>query len=167
MHSSKGYFNNEDTLVRRNYWLGVPTTALGAIAGAVLIKSRLNACHGFPAPSIISLYSYGNFTADYDNAFTLSLKNFILTKLKNDLLWSKCFATYLMLSMAPTYISCLVAPAFWGAGHSVPRALDSVERSFLVVSMLAKPNFARFFIVTSSALSNLKMPEQIRSIGAP
>lgn len=38
-YSSKGHFNAEDTWVRRNYWLGVPATALGAIAGASLIKS--------------------------------------------------------------------------------------------------------------------------------
>lgn len=38
-YSSKGHFNAEDTWVRRNYWLGVPATALGAIAGAALIKS--------------------------------------------------------------------------------------------------------------------------------
>ena len=42
LYSSKGHFNAEDTWVRRNYWLGMPTTALGAIAGAALIKSRLN-----------------------------------------------------------------------------------------------------------------------------
>lgn len=39
-YSSKGHFNAEDTWVRRNYWLGVPATALGAIAGATLIKSQ-------------------------------------------------------------------------------------------------------------------------------
>jgi len=38
-YSSKGHFNAEDTWVRRNYWLGVPATVLGAIAGASLIKS--------------------------------------------------------------------------------------------------------------------------------
>ncbi len=38
-YSSKGHFNAEDTWVRRNYWLGVPATALAAIAGATLIKS--------------------------------------------------------------------------------------------------------------------------------
>lgn len=38
--SSKGHFNAEDTWVRRNYWLGVPATLLGAIAGATLIKSE-------------------------------------------------------------------------------------------------------------------------------
>ena len=57
----KGHINKEYMCVRRNYWLGVPTTALGAIAGAVLIKSRLNTCHGFRAPSIISLFSYVQF----------------------------------------------------------------------------------------------------------
>lgn len=40
LYSSKGHFNAEDTWVRRNYWLGVPATALGAIAGAALIKSQ-------------------------------------------------------------------------------------------------------------------------------
>lgn len=39
-YSSKGHFNAEDTWVRRNYWLGVPATVLGAIAGATLIKSQ-------------------------------------------------------------------------------------------------------------------------------
>lgn len=39
-YSSKGHFNAEDTWVRRNYWLGVPATLLGAIAGATLIKSQ-------------------------------------------------------------------------------------------------------------------------------
>lgn len=40
IYSSKGHFNAEDTWVRRNYWLGVPATVLGAIAGATLIKSQ-------------------------------------------------------------------------------------------------------------------------------
>ena len=40
MYSSKGHFNAEDTWVQRNYWLGVPATALGAIAGAALVKSQ-------------------------------------------------------------------------------------------------------------------------------
>lgn len=40
LYSSKGHFNAEDTWVRRNYWLGVPATALGAIAGAALFKSQ-------------------------------------------------------------------------------------------------------------------------------
>jgi len=40
LYSSKGHFNAEDTWVRRNYWLGVPATVLGAIAGATLIKSQ-------------------------------------------------------------------------------------------------------------------------------
>lgn len=40
LYSSKGHFNAEDTWVRRNYWLGVPATALGAVAGATLIKSQ-------------------------------------------------------------------------------------------------------------------------------
>ena len=39
-YSSKGHFNAEDTWVRRNYWLGVPATLLGAVAGATLIKSQ-------------------------------------------------------------------------------------------------------------------------------
>jgi hypothetical protein len=39
-YSSKGHFNAEDTWVRRNYWLGIPATALAAIAGATLIKSQ-------------------------------------------------------------------------------------------------------------------------------
>lgn len=39
-YSSKGHFNAEDTWVRRNYWLGVPATALAAVAGAALIKSH-------------------------------------------------------------------------------------------------------------------------------
>lgn len=37
-YSSKGHFNAEDTWVRRNYWLGVPATVLGAVAGATLTK---------------------------------------------------------------------------------------------------------------------------------
>ena len=40
LYSSKGHFNAEDTWVRRNYWLGVPATTLGAIAGAALVKSQ-------------------------------------------------------------------------------------------------------------------------------
>ena len=40
LYSSKGHFNAEDTWVRRNYWLGIPATLLGAIAGATLIKSQ-------------------------------------------------------------------------------------------------------------------------------
>lgn len=39
-YSSKGHFNAEDAWVRRNYWLGVPATILGAVAGATLIKSQ-------------------------------------------------------------------------------------------------------------------------------
>ncbi len=39
LYSSKGHFNAEDTWVQRNYWLGVPATVLGAVAGATLIKS--------------------------------------------------------------------------------------------------------------------------------
>ena len=40
LYSSKGHFNAEDTWVRCNYCLGVPATALGAIAGAALVKSQ-------------------------------------------------------------------------------------------------------------------------------
>lgn len=40
LYSSKGHFNAEDTWVLRNYWLGVPATVLGAVAGATLIKSQ-------------------------------------------------------------------------------------------------------------------------------
>lgn len=40
LYSSKGHFNAEDTWIRRNYWLGVPATTLGAIAGAALVKSQ-------------------------------------------------------------------------------------------------------------------------------
>jgi hypothetical protein len=39
-YSSKGHFNAEDTWVGRNYWLGVPATVLGAVAGATLVKSQ-------------------------------------------------------------------------------------------------------------------------------
>lgn len=39
-YSSKGHFNAEDTWVYRNYWLGVPATILGAVAGATLIESQ-------------------------------------------------------------------------------------------------------------------------------
>ncbi len=39
-YSSKSHFNAEDTWVRRQYWLGIPATALAAIAGAALIKSH-------------------------------------------------------------------------------------------------------------------------------
>jgi hypothetical protein len=40
LYSSKGHFNAEETWVRRNYWLGVPATVLGGIAGATLIESQ-------------------------------------------------------------------------------------------------------------------------------
>lgn len=44
LYSSKGHFNAEDTggggAAQRNCWLGVPATALGAIAGADLVKSQ-------------------------------------------------------------------------------------------------------------------------------
>ena len=39
-YSSKSHFNAEDTWVRRHYWLGIPATALAAIAGAALSKSQ-------------------------------------------------------------------------------------------------------------------------------
>lgn len=39
-YSSKSHFNAEDAWVRRHYWLGIPATALAAIAGAALIKSQ-------------------------------------------------------------------------------------------------------------------------------
>lgn len=39
-YSSKAHFNAEGTWVNRNYWLGVPATALGAVAGATLIKNQ-------------------------------------------------------------------------------------------------------------------------------
>jgi hypothetical protein len=39
-YSSKSHFNAEDTWLCRNYWLGIPATGLGAIAGATLIKSN-------------------------------------------------------------------------------------------------------------------------------
>lgn len=40
LYSSKGHFNAEDTWVRRNYWLGVPATALGVIACAALVMRQ-------------------------------------------------------------------------------------------------------------------------------
>ena len=39
-YSSKSHFNAEETWVRRNYWLGVPATILGAVAAATLIRSH-------------------------------------------------------------------------------------------------------------------------------
>lgn len=39
-YSSKSHFNAESTWERRHYWLGVPATALAAIAGATLIRSQ-------------------------------------------------------------------------------------------------------------------------------
>lgn len=39
-YSSKSHFNAEETWIRRHYWLGIPATALAAIAGAALIKSQ-------------------------------------------------------------------------------------------------------------------------------
>lgn len=38
--SGKSHFNAEDTWLHRNYWLGGTATALGAVAGATLIKSQ-------------------------------------------------------------------------------------------------------------------------------
>lgn len=40
IYSCKGRFKAEYTCVRRNYWLGVPATVLGAVAGPTLIKSQ-------------------------------------------------------------------------------------------------------------------------------
>lgn len=40
IYSSKSHFNAENTWVQRHYWLGVPATVLGAIAGAALVKSQ-------------------------------------------------------------------------------------------------------------------------------
>lgn len=40
LYSSKSHFNAENTWVRRHYWLGVPATIIGAIAGAALVKSQ-------------------------------------------------------------------------------------------------------------------------------
>lgn len=39
-YSSKGHFNAEGIWERRNFWLGIPATALAAIAGATLVKSQ-------------------------------------------------------------------------------------------------------------------------------
>lgn len=39
-YSSKSHFNAENTWLRRHYKLGIPATALAAIAGAALIKSH-------------------------------------------------------------------------------------------------------------------------------
>lgn len=38
-YSSKGHFNAEASWVHRHYFLGVPATVIGAVAGAALIKS--------------------------------------------------------------------------------------------------------------------------------
>lgn len=38
IHSAKGHFNSADTWIRRNYWLGIPATILGAAAGAAILK---------------------------------------------------------------------------------------------------------------------------------
>lgn len=40
VYSSKGHFNAEETWMRRHYWLGIPATVLGAVAGAALVKSH-------------------------------------------------------------------------------------------------------------------------------
>ena len=39
-YSSKCHFNAGGTWERRHYWLGIPATALAAIAGAALIKTQ-------------------------------------------------------------------------------------------------------------------------------
>jgi hypothetical protein len=39
-YSSKSHFNAADTWMRRNYWIGVPATVLGALAGAAIIKQH-------------------------------------------------------------------------------------------------------------------------------
>ena len=46
---------------------------------------------------------YGNFTVGYGNNFALSHKNFNFGKIENELLWSECFATHLLPSLAPPY----------------------------------------------------------------
>lgn len=38
IHSAKAHFNAGDTWKRRHYWLGIPATALGAGAGAAIVK---------------------------------------------------------------------------------------------------------------------------------
>lgn len=39
-YSSKSHFNAESTWLLRHYWLGIPATALAAVAGATLFKSH-------------------------------------------------------------------------------------------------------------------------------
>lgn len=48
IHSAKGQFNTAAIWNRRHYWLGVPATAFGALAGAAFIKD---------CPEIASLLS--------------------------------------------------------------------------------------------------------------
>jgi hypothetical protein len=38
IHSAKAHFNAEDTWKRRHYWMGIPATILGALAGAAIVK---------------------------------------------------------------------------------------------------------------------------------
>jgi hypothetical protein len=38
IHSAKGHFNAADIWRRRHYWLGIPATILGALAGAAIVK---------------------------------------------------------------------------------------------------------------------------------
>lgn len=40
MYSCKGHFNAEDTWVHRHYWLGIPSTILAAVAGAMLVRCQ-------------------------------------------------------------------------------------------------------------------------------
>lgn len=39
IHSAKGHFNAADTWRRRHYWLGIPATIFGALAGAAIVKN--------------------------------------------------------------------------------------------------------------------------------
>lgn len=48
IHSAKGHFNTAVIWNRRHYWLGVPATAFGALAGAAFVKD---------CPEIASLLS--------------------------------------------------------------------------------------------------------------
>lgn len=41
IHSAKGHFNTANIWRRRHYWLGVPATILGALAGAAIVKHYL------------------------------------------------------------------------------------------------------------------------------
>ena len=38
IHSAKGHFNASDIWRCRHYWLGIPATILGALAGAAIVK---------------------------------------------------------------------------------------------------------------------------------